>query len=147
MRFNSSVLVGLRRLELPTSRLSGVRSNRLSYKPSTLLITSTLCIVQYFTYFVKQFYFFFLYFFCHILIAFFMEQFYTRYWFCGHGGIGRRARFRFQWETVQVQVLLPVLFIMMLEAFKSRLPAFFMFKNSFIFLRTLENKSIRMYNQ
>ena len=26
-------LVGLRRLELPTSRLSGVRSNRLSYKP------------------------------------------------------------------------------------------------------------------
>ena len=25
--------VGLRRLELPTSRLSGVRSNRLSYKP------------------------------------------------------------------------------------------------------------------
>ena len=29
---------------------------------------------------------------------------------CGHGGIGRRARFRFWWETVQVQVLLPVLF-------------------------------------
>ena len=26
-------IVGLRRLELPTSRLSGVRSNRLSYKP------------------------------------------------------------------------------------------------------------------
>ena len=26
--------MGLRRLELPTSRLSGVRSNRLSYKPS-----------------------------------------------------------------------------------------------------------------
>ena len=26
---------------------------------------------------------------------------------CGHGGIGRRARFRFWWETVQVQVLLP----------------------------------------
>ena len=25
--------MGLRRLELPTSRLSGVRSNRLSYKP------------------------------------------------------------------------------------------------------------------
>ena len=24
----------------------------------------------------------------------------------GHGGIGRRARFRFWWETVQVQVLL-----------------------------------------
>ena len=27
--------------------------------------------------------------------------------FCGYGGIGRRARFRFWWETVQVQVLLP----------------------------------------
>jgi len=26
-------MVGLRRLELPTSRLSGVRSNQLSYKP------------------------------------------------------------------------------------------------------------------
>ena len=25
---------------------------------------------------------------------------------CGCGGIGRRARFRFWWETVQVQVLL-----------------------------------------
>ncbi|KLU68254.1 MAG: hypothetical protein RHS_5935 [Robinsoniella sp. RHS] len=25
---------------------------------------------------------------------------------CGYGGIGRRARFRFWWETVQVQVLL-----------------------------------------
>ena len=30
--------VGLRRLELPTSRLSGVRSNRLSYKPSAYFI-------------------------------------------------------------------------------------------------------------
>ena len=29
----SKALVGLSRLELPTSRLSGVRSNRLSYKP------------------------------------------------------------------------------------------------------------------
>ena len=28
-------MVGLGRLELPTSRLSGVRSNRLSYRPST----------------------------------------------------------------------------------------------------------------
>ena len=27
------ILVGLGRLELPTSRLSGVRSNRLSYRP------------------------------------------------------------------------------------------------------------------
>ena len=26
--------------------------------------------------------------------------------FSGYGGIGRRARFRFWWETVQVQVLL-----------------------------------------
>ena len=26
---------------------------------------------------------------------------------CGCGGTGRRARFRFWWETVQVQVLLP----------------------------------------
>ena len=25
---------------------------------------------------------------------------------CGYGGIGRRARFRFWWETVQVQILL-----------------------------------------
>ena len=30
---HTTVLMGLRRLELPTSRLSGVRSNRLSYKP------------------------------------------------------------------------------------------------------------------
>ena len=29
--------------------------------------------------------------------------------FCGYGGIGRRARFRFWWETVQVQVLLTAL--------------------------------------
>ena len=28
---------------------------------------------------------------------------------CGYGGIGRRARFRFWWETVQVQVLLTAL--------------------------------------
>ena len=31
--------MGLRRLELPTSRLSGVRSNRLSYKPINLAAT------------------------------------------------------------------------------------------------------------
>ena len=30
------ISLGLRRLELPTSRLSGVRSNRLSYKPIRL---------------------------------------------------------------------------------------------------------------
>ena len=29
---------------------------------------------------------------------------------CGYGGIGRRARFRFWWETVQVQVLLAAVF-------------------------------------
>ena len=31
------VLVGLGRLELPTSPLSGVRSNHLSYRPVTLV--------------------------------------------------------------------------------------------------------------
>ena len=31
-------------------------------------------------------------------------------WLCGHGGIGRRAGFRFQWATVQVQVLLAAFF-------------------------------------
>ena len=30
---NEKTLVGRRRLELPTSRLSGVRSNQLSYRP------------------------------------------------------------------------------------------------------------------
>ena len=30
-------MVGLGRLELPTSRLSGVRSNRLSYRPQHLV--------------------------------------------------------------------------------------------------------------
>ena len=30
--------VGLRRLELPTSRLSGVRSNLLSYRPIKLIV-------------------------------------------------------------------------------------------------------------
>ena len=34
--------VGLRRLELPTSRLSGVRSNRLSYKPIGLSLLNLL---------------------------------------------------------------------------------------------------------
>ena len=33
---NLNRLVGLGRVELPTSRLSGVRSNQLSYRPSTL---------------------------------------------------------------------------------------------------------------
>ena len=32
----SRYMVGLSRLELPTSRLSGVRSNLLSYRPKTL---------------------------------------------------------------------------------------------------------------
>ena len=34
MKHSLSVQVGLSGLEPPTSRLSGVRSNRLSYKPS-----------------------------------------------------------------------------------------------------------------
>ena len=33
IRFEISKLVGLGRVELPTSRLSGVRSNQLSYRP------------------------------------------------------------------------------------------------------------------
>ena len=35
-------LVGLSGLEPPTSRLSGVRSNRLSYKPSALLFLQAM---------------------------------------------------------------------------------------------------------
>ena len=34
-------MVGLTRLELVTSRLSGVRSNHLSYKPIRLMVVST----------------------------------------------------------------------------------------------------------
>ena len=42
--------VGLRRLELPTSRLSGVRSNRLSYKPIKIRQPPTLpCRLQHST--------------------------------------------------------------------------------------------------
>ena len=33
------LLVGLGRIELPTSRLSGVRSNHLSYRPDGLMAT------------------------------------------------------------------------------------------------------------
>ena len=38
-------MVGLSRLELPTSRLSGVRSNHLSYRPlkSSALFNKGLC--------------------------------------------------------------------------------------------------------
>ena len=36
-------LVGLRRLELPTSRLSGVRYNRLSYKPEGIANFEEIC--------------------------------------------------------------------------------------------------------
>ena len=45
VRFNSKpdptvlLLVGLGRIELPTSRLSGVRSNHLSYRPDGLMAT------------------------------------------------------------------------------------------------------------
>jgi hypothetical protein len=34
-----SQMVGLGRVELPTSPLSGVRSNQLSYRPSTISLT------------------------------------------------------------------------------------------------------------
>lgn len=36
-----SIMVGLGRLELPTSPLSGVRSNHLSYRPATLFFISS----------------------------------------------------------------------------------------------------------
>ena len=35
-------MVGLGRLELPTSRLSGVRSNQLSYRPKIVLLTASI---------------------------------------------------------------------------------------------------------
>ncbi len=35
------IMVGLGRLELPTSRLSGVRSNQLSYRPKIVLLTAS----------------------------------------------------------------------------------------------------------
>ena len=37
-------MVGLGRLELPTSPLSGVRSNQLSYKPFLLLLFALCCV-------------------------------------------------------------------------------------------------------
>ncbi len=40
------VQVGLRRLELPTSRLSGVRSNQLSYKPMVRIQTFRVHILR-----------------------------------------------------------------------------------------------------
>ena len=46
------LIMGLSGLEPPTSRLSGVRSNRLSYKPMCI-ISNTLHILQYFPPFVK----------------------------------------------------------------------------------------------
>ncbi len=36
---------------------------------------------------------------------------------CGYGGIGRRARFRFWWETVQVRVLLSAFLPVLVHAF------------------------------
>lgn len=38
---------------------------------------------------------------------------------CGYGGIGRHARFRILWETVQVQVLLPAPWRVFLQHLKS----------------------------
>ena len=46
------VLMGFSGLEPPTSRVSGVRSNRLSYKPMCI-ISNTLHVLQYFPPFVK----------------------------------------------------------------------------------------------
>ena len=38
-------VVGLSRLELPTSPLSGVRSNQLSYRPSAIFLNKqTICV-------------------------------------------------------------------------------------------------------
>ena len=42
--FSNILLVGLARVELATSRLSGVRSNQLSYRP-ILAATSTQCVL------------------------------------------------------------------------------------------------------
>ena len=39
------MMVGLGRFELPTSPLSGVRSNQLSYRPIGVWITSCRCLV------------------------------------------------------------------------------------------------------
>ena len=41
------LVMGLRRLELPTSRLSGVRSNQLSYKPRTWRPPAFPCRLQH----------------------------------------------------------------------------------------------------
>ena len=41
-----SLMVGLGRLELPTSRLSGVRSNQLSYRPSSCVIKLPLRLLK-----------------------------------------------------------------------------------------------------
>ena len=89
--------LGLSGLEPPTSRLSGVRSNRLSYKP--LCVFRTICILHYFYASVKIF---FMEKFQKIFIDIYKMSLYSkrRILFilsklCGHGGIGRRARFRF----------------------------------------------------
>ena len=39
---STEIMVGPSRLELPTSRLSGARSNLLSYKPMSVLIDFSL---------------------------------------------------------------------------------------------------------
>ena len=45
LEFN--IVVGLGRVELPTSRLSGVRSNQLSYRPTlTLTYSSSLLVYE-----------------------------------------------------------------------------------------------------
>ncbi len=39
-------MVGLGRLELPTSRLSSVRSNQLSYKPHTFILKQNILLIK-----------------------------------------------------------------------------------------------------
>ena len=55
-------MVGLNRLELSTSRLSGVRSNQLSYRPMHTLFFDDYFIIYYFFLFSNTFFEFFLFF-------------------------------------------------------------------------------------
>ena len=44
LKLTPNNLVGLSRLELPTSPLSGVRSNQLSYRPVLVLPDEVICV-------------------------------------------------------------------------------------------------------
>ena len=48
-------MVGLRRLELPTSRLSGVRSNQLSYKPIKIKLYMKIALSQAIIFFLPNY--------------------------------------------------------------------------------------------